>query len=568
MGRHASEPGPQGRLLPLIIVGVVALAGLGITVWKLRPDWFAGDTVAAGAQAPVSPRPGVVPTAASSDLPATTPAPSVSGSAPPSGTIDPPDTCSVRGTVRIGANSSVLPLLKRVADDVCADLELTTADEVTGAGLLGTGQVDVWVPDSVETAYAAGSDAAVAAPIIAMSPVVLAAQSGTAALVAARGPLSWQVLLAPDEFTPLTFQVADAASAQALAGPLIDIAAGAAGDRYLGLAAVAGSVAGLKQASTAELSAPIGPTALRLIEARRLAGPDGTALGVPVLFTEGVPALRFPWVMPRVPIEPEQAAAAARMLDALAGPVGTRIRAELGYAEPGSTSVTLGGSAVDVMPSVDPADIGTLFGLVGSGLENGNALAVLDVSGSMADAAPGATMTPMDGVKSSASLMISSLPDGIRIGLWEFGEQLQPPEDFRRLTPIGPLSHNRTDLLGAIDGLAARRSGTALYNTVLAAYQELQSEYDPTAPNLLAVFSDGRNEDVTGMDLGGVLDRLRAAADPTRPVGVLFFGYGEADLDAMTAITEVTGGGVWAIDTPEQIIGAVIEAIGKTVDFG
>ena len=46
---------------------------------------------------------------------------------------------------------------------------------------------------------------------------------------------------------------------------------------------------------------------------------------------------------------------------------------------------------------------------------------------------------------------------------------------------------------------------------------------------------------------------------------VQFFGYGSADIPAMKAIVAVTGGSVYRIERPEQVIGALIESVSDTI---
>ncbi len=98
--------------------------------------------------------------------------------------VEETQTCASLDPVRIAAAAAKVPVLEDVAEQACVDLVLTQTSATSGAADLAAGTVDVWIPDSREYAIAAGADAAAAAPSTAWSPIVMAAESGTAAQVA------------------------------------------------------------------------------------------------------------------------------------------------------------------------------------------------------------------------------------------------------------------------------------------------------------------------------------------------------------------------------------------------
>ena len=193
-----------------------------------------------------------------------------------------------------------------------------------------------------------------------------------------------------------------------------------------------------------------------------------------------------------------------------------------------------------------------------------NAIAVLDVSGSMGEAQAGGK-APIDIVRPSALAVVKAFASRANLALWEFGTQLDPPRDYRQLVPFGPVSQNQAALSGALVGVRAQRTGTALYKTVLAAYRAMLQRARPGAINVVAVFTDGRNQDAPGLALPDLLQALKPLVNKANPVLVQFFGYGNADIPAMKAIVGVTGGSVYKIDRPEQVIGALIDSVSDTI---
>ena len=174
---------------------------------------------------------------------------------------------------------------------------------------------------------------------------------------------------------------------------------------------------------------------------------------------------------------------------------------------------------------------------------DGRTLAVIDTSGSMKDPMPDGQSriaVARDGALAGLSLM----PDSTSVGLWTFS--LGTTE----LVPLGPLGGldngvpQRLALQRAGASLPGRVGGsTALYDTALAGYEELRSGFDATKVNALVLITDGRNERTGGLNLTGLLNRLRTEADPTRPVEIIGIGLGpDADMGVLNQIAAVTGG--------------------------
>ncbi|CUR55847.1 exported hypothetical protein [metagenome] len=475
--------------------------------------------------------------------------------------------CASRPAVTVATTAGFAPVLSAVADDACVALTTVIAEGSTGARLLSSGRVDVWVPDSRERAFIAGPRLAARAPSTATSPVVMTASASTAATLTAaagRHP-SWGLVLGADELAPLRLHIQDPASsgvALALSSALRAVATRLTHDRDTGLALTAAAMLRLHPvAETQAAHAPDGQ--VRIVE-ERLVRPDlgkDPRSDAVIRLAGGSPALDYPWVAPTGAPK-----AADLLLAGLLDAPGVTARAAHGFREPGIRRFTTSSSAqaTPLVPAPPVSEIPILYALATAGGKPGNTLAVVDISGSMNEKVR--TGLPLiHYVRESVKTSLSVLSDQTKIGLWQFGSRIHAGRDYQELVPMQPLSANRRQMITAGEALQARQTGTGLYNTALAAYRRVQRGYDPAANNVVTIFTDGRNEDSGGLDLPGLLTQLRAARDPRHPVSVLFIAYGDADRAAMARIVGVTGGSVFPITRPTQIIGALMAATAQTV---
>ncbi|WP_328527435.1 substrate-binding and VWA domain-containing protein [Nocardioides sp. NBC_00368] len=192
-------------------------------------------------------------------------------------------------------------------------------------------------------------------------------------------------------------------------------------------------------------------------------------------------------------------------------------------------------------------------------------IAVVDVSGSMAWQT-GSGTTRLQLTQAAASEAVELLPGGAAVGLWAFSEAAEgDPADHTVLVPTRQLASKdqRAQLREEIAGLTARTGGgTALHDTALAAYQAAVASYDPLASNTVLLFTDGTNDDPGSMDLDELVRQLEAASDPRRPVRVLGIGItADADLGALQAIADATGGAAYVAERPEDVGTVLREAL-------
>jgi Ca-activated chloride channel family protein len=195
-------------------------------------------------------------------------------------------------------------------------------------------------------------------------------------------------------------------------------------------------------------------------------------------------------------------------------------------------------------------------------------LAVVDVSGSMGEQNPGGE-TKAEIVRDATDVGLAEFPDTSEIGLWEFGDQLAPPNDWREVVPIGALGGpmgtgtRRAALQQATAALpSVTHGGTALYTTALAAYQTVQAGYDPNKVDAVVLMTDGSNDTNHGPDLPTTVSELRAMVDPARPVQLIAVGIGAAaDMDALNQLATATGGKAYRVDTAADIVAVFLDAL-------
>lgn len=194
----------------------------------------------------------------------------------------------------------------------------------------------------------------------------------------------------------------------------------------------------------------------------------------------------------------------------------------------------------------------------------GRMLAVMDVSGSMLEKVPEArNATRMAVTLAAAQAGLSLFDDSWALGLWTFSTQLNGGKDWRELVPIGPLSSNRSQALAALKSIEPKSDGdTGLYDTMLAAYKEVQDGWAADRVNSIVMFTDGKNDDDNGISEQALLAQLKDLADPKKPVQVIILGIGDGvDEGQLKRITTVTGGGVFVTKDPTKIGDIFLKAL-------
>src|SRR5262249_2947699 len=104
---------------------------------------------------------------------------------------------------------------------------------------------------------------------------------------------------------------------------------------------------------------------------------------------------------------------------------------------------------------------------------------------------------------------------------------------------------------------------TGLYDTVLAAYKEVQQGWQAGKVNSVILFTDGENENPDGITLNTLVAQLKKLNDPTKPVKVVIIGIGDdVNQKELETITNATpNGGTFIAKDPAKISDIFLQAL-------
>ncbi|GAA0491295.1 hypothetical protein Ade02nite_22800 [Paractinoplanes deccanensis] len=468
---------------------------------------------------------------------------------------------------------------------------------------------DVWIPDSSTWLLRLKAEAPGFAPTdqkpIAQSPVVVAMPKPVAEKIGwPDKKLTWNTLLGQ--------MLTSTSLNTGIVNPSLD-AAGLSGLLALGQAAGSG-----EKAQSTKVSAIKGlansASALRddlLQKFPRSADPTDIAssLGAAPLSEEDVVAynaekpavplvalylnpsplpLDYPYaVMPQVDLQKSKVAeglrgqlASASFKNALGaaglrspdGSYGAGFARPLGApdASPAVTKPAAGGDENGGGTAAAGLDASTLSQVLGSWnaiTQPGRVLAVFDVSGSMADPVPSAGNQSRAVVtQKAAAAGLSMFDDKWAVGVWLFSTEMNGKRPWRQVQSIKPLASSRTEIASAIPQIVPKKGGdTGLYDTILAAYQEVKRTWEPGKVNSVILFTDGKEENPDGISKEKLLADLKKLNDPKQPVRLVIIGIGDGvDEPVLQQIVQVTpAGGVFIARDPARMSAIFAEAIGR-----
>jgi Ca-activated chloride channel homolog len=488
-------------------------------------------------------------------------------------------------TLRVVTATSFAPVLSALQPKLatgphCVALDTVVVDGRAAADRVAEREADVWIPDDV-------SWAAVARPgllaedgkgdsgtVLATSPIYMVADRATAARVTAAGG-SW-LALARLVTSPGGLRLAlrdPNGSGDGL------VAAGSLGEAVWlkdGMDASSAALsAALKQTRTVpgtQAALPDRPGEVGLVPEYALLSARSTAEDAAVLpGKDHTTVLRFGWLPSAAAIgDPARRAGLDRLLaelksrDAADAYAKAKLRRPGGRAPAGAPAGRLprlaAKSALDVL---EPHHVDHVFAAWYVQDRRSSILLAVDVSGSMAQPAPG-TNTPLIQLVQQGCLAVGQmLPDQSSLGLWAFGSQLAPPRDYKVLLQTAQLTDGqRAGLAGAVSQLRAEQTGTGLYDTILAAYKSATASWREGEANQVLVFTDGRNEDdPASIDLGQLTAGLKAAANPKRPVELTVVAYGKLpEVEALDDALGAVHGYVSNVQTPAEVSAAFLHA--------
>lgn len=502
-----------------------------------------------------------------------------------------------RTDLTVVASPDLAPALDRIAAritarqvevaDRCLAVRIQRADPASVTdSLSGTGSAagsfpgDVWIPDSsvwvARAAEAAPGFTGTTVGSAATSPVVLTVpRAAVAELRTAFGEASWSGLmsaanvanpeglgrkvriLAPDPARNATGLNA------LLAGSGVLERSGAGEEQLVGVLRRLAESAVPQSAdlfpALAETSdrIPIGIASEQAVWAYNEAGPPQPAAALYPI--EGTIDLDYPIVVTATDERTRTAAEVFRQ--ELATPAAKKIISEHGFRTADRT-----GSALDerhgvraeaprALPLPEEAAVTRLL-QAWSRLKLGSKiLALIDVSGTMAHPAVGASGDRMRLVAQTAIEGLKIQPDQTEVGAWIFATHLNGRGvDYKEVVSTGPLGEKVGDvtrrelLVRTLTGLRAERTkDTGLNDTLAAAYDVMKAEYEADKVNVIVVFTDGVGNDDPdgGLSNAALLRKLQAEFDPAQPISVIIIALGADDAAGrrqMEAIAKATRG--------------------------
>ena len=257
---------------------------------------------------------------------------------------------------------------------------------------------------------------------------------------------------------------------------------------------------------------------------------------------------------------------AARFADFVRQPENQRQVLRTGF-RPGNPAVALG-APVTAANGVDPAQPQTTLGVPTPTVlvkvidqwaqlrKGARVLLVIDVSGSMGDDA-GNGDTKLDLAKRAAVDALDQFKGDDLVGLRVFTTDVSrtEPKDYLDLVPIGPIGAQREVIANKIRDLVPR-SGTPLYTTAKASYDDLRANFDPARINAVVLLTDGQNDDPRNNDLDALVSALRAGSEgqSATPVRLFTIAYGKsASLSVLKRMAEATNAAAYDASNPATI---------------
>lgn len=506
------------------------------------------------------------------------------------------DPCASRTTVRVVASPEVAPVVNEVArrvssreNDCVAVIVTATAPErvlteVSAKALTP----DVWIPDSTLWLTRAKQDkvlAAVDAPSIATSPLVLAVSKATAAELHAGARPTVEDLVAKSEAGKLHVRLAAAKLAPERVGTILALrsatasrpdarAAFAALLRGAILANPAEDAASAKQSGTIALSASLHAAATDVATAseRAVWAANADAGAEPlVAIYPGAGTYDYPYAVLNTSARTRTAAGV--LLDELLLPSSQSLIRTAGFRD----ATGKPGLDLTVERGVDGAQAASPKRLDQESLDQAEKAlsavrldarlhAVVDVSGSMAWGLAGngsAGPSRLSVAVEAAAAGLSLYPDTTEVELWAFSAASGGRAAYTKVVPLTTLdAKGRAKLVAGLRTLRPL-GDTALYSTTLAAVRAARQVWLPGRVNAVVVLSDGADTEAT-MTLAQLTQTLTEEASADQPVPVITIAFGpDAPIDALSAISKATGGASYRASSAAEIRQVFLDAMGQ-----
>lgn len=199
------------------------------------------------------------------------------------------------------------------------------------------------------------------------------------------------------------------------------------------------------------------------------------------------PALDYPYAT-LAGLSPAESAAAGQLRTWLRGKAARTVFTRHGFRTPdGSVGPGFptgnGVSPAPVRPpgKIEPETLDAALRWWTEVSQTSRVLAVIDVSGSMAEPVPTAGgLSRLEVTRRAASAGLALFTDDSELGLWVFSTRMDGKKDYRELVPVTPLSSSRKTIAAELTKATVKAGGgTGLYDTVAAAYATMVDNYDP-----------------------------------------------------------------------------------------
>lgn len=152
---------------------------------------------------------------------------------------------------------------------------------------------------------------------------------------------------------------------------------------------------------------------------------------------------------------------------------------------------------------------------------------------------------------------LGTLPPTAAVGLWTFNRV-----DSTTAVPTGPLADplgpqpRSVALTGVLEGLVPTGGGGVSFTTLRLVYGDALAKFRPGQPNSVLVITQGPHTDQS-LDGPGLLDYVKSAVDPARPVAINVVGFpGDPDRPVWESVAQLTGGSFTEVprsDSPDLV---------------
>ncbi len=200
-------------------------------------------------------------------------------------------------------------------------------------------------------------------------------------------------------------------------------------------------------------------------------------------------------------------------------------------------------------------------------------LVLTDTSSSMQmpSGLPGVTLEQE--LNQTALLGLALFPDSTQMGLWDFADHLNGSLPYKQLVPVGPLPGemgliSRREQLEQINMSSRPLANTpaALDQTILAAYQQMVTTYQPAYTNAVIVLTAGVDNAPGDIPAATLASKLRALYNPNRPVELIIIVVGsKGNFAAMQQIAAAGGGAAYPVTNPAQVVNVFFAATARRI---